>query len=177
MAYFISNFPLGVMLLRPKSNQEETPNRTNLPRLVFAGSTSSSVFCVPLHTLGGQEPSSYCRDWPLQGGQGNWYLGACSKGGKKIAQVDLKLRNKLVLSKVSPNWFPTCTLSYLSSLTYCDALDRNIFFSFTLLCKILQRATEIFLPLENSVDLSLISSISEMLPHMCILNYITKNII
>lgn len=161
------------MPLRLKNDSEKIPNRTNLPRLIFAGSKSGSIVCVALHTLGGQEPSSYCMDWPLQGGKDNWHFGAYRKGGKKIAQVDLKLRNvsyqksQLVLH----------VHFVLPVITHCAALDRNIFLSFQLLCKIVQRITKIFLPPENSVDLSLISSTSEMLSHMCTLNCVTKDII
>lgn len=39
------------MLPRPESDEEDTPNRTNPPRLVFAGALSGRVVCVPLHLL------------------------------------------------------------------------------------------------------------------------------
>ena len=89
---------------------------------------------------------------------------AYRRAEKETAQVDLKLRNSLVLRKVSPVWFSTySSFCVLPVIMHCAALDGNALLS-SYFIRFFKEQLKSFYH-QKTLLIPLISSLPEMLPY------------
>ena len=158
---FGSEFPHIWYKSRRESDQEETTNRTNLQRPVFAGSKVPGSLGPTAHSWGDRTPlvsSQTCSFEEDKTMASRIYR----RAEKETVQVDLKLSKSLVLRKVSPVWFSTySSFCVLPLIMHCAALDGNALLS-SYFTRFFKEQLKSFYH-QKTMLIPLISSLPEML--------------